>query len=240
MRAPLFTLSIVLSAGIACDPGSDAADPRVSGCLEYRNIGVDPGDCDEDDDDDDAVEVCGYRTETQSSWGAENKGKGKQAAGFRDEHFAAVFPEGLYVGCGQYTANVLSSAAVAAVLPTSGTPRALLAEEAVAYDGVDDPAVTTSLFGEVVALSLNLEFDALPEFHKSTLDVPLGELVLAEPSACAGLTVAQVLDEANLALAGCPGVFTPAVLDACVAEINASFTGTKGKKTVCSDLYEAP
>jgi hypothetical protein len=231
MRAHLFTLCLVLSAGLACDPGEDA-DPRLAGCLEYGDL-----DCDDKDDKDDG-EVCGYRTESQSSWGAGCKGK--QAGCFRDEHFSAVFAEGLYVGCGQYTANLLSSEAVEAALPTFGTPRALLASEAVAYDGVDDPEVKTSLFGEVVALTLNLEFDAVPEFHKSTLAVPLADLVLAEPSACAGLTVAQVLDEANLALAGCPAAFTPAELDDCVEEINASFTGTKGKKTVCSDLYEVP
>lgn len=237
MRAHLFTLCLVLIAGPACDPAGEDADPRLAGCLEYRNVGIDPGDCD-DDDEDDGDEVCGYRTETQSAWGGECKGK--QAGCFRDEHFAAVFAEGLYVGCGQYTANLLSSAAVAAALPTAGTPRALLAAEAVAYDGVDDPEVTTSLFGEVVALTLNLEFDAVPEFHASTPAVPLAELVLAGPGACAGLTVAQVLDEANLTLAGCPAALTPAELDGCITAINASFTGTKGKQTVCSDLYEAP
>lgn len=220
MRAHLYMLSLVMmSTGLACDAAPDAADPRKASPAPQGD------------------EVCGYRTETQTSWGAACKGN--KPGCFRDEHFSAAFPEGLYAGCGEYTANLLTSDAVAAALPSDGTPRALLASEAVAYDGVDDPEVTTSLFGEVVALSLNLEFAALPAFHTTSHEVPLADLVLAE-GACAGLSVAQILDEANLALAGCPAAFTPAQIDGCVAAINASFTGTKGKKTVCSELYEAP
>lgn len=239
MRAHLSTLSLVLIVGLACDPGSEDADPRISGCIDQRSQPGQPGKpghCDDGGEPEDG-EVCGYRTETQAAWGAACNGK-KTAACFRDEHFPAVFPEGLYVGCGEFTANLLTSAAVEASLPSAGMPRALLLSEAVAYDGDADPEVTTSLFGEAVALSLNIDFEAVPEFHTSSPAVPLAELVLAEPSACAGLTVGQLLDEANTALAGCPAAFTPAVLDGCIAAVNASFTGTKGKKIRCSDLFE--
>ena len=217
MRAHLYILSglMLAGAGLACDTSSDA-DPRHASCLRLNE-----GDClPEAENPGPPGETCGYRTETQSSWGEECEADAP--ACFRDDHFLDMFPEGLHVGCGEYTANVLNPEAIELALTTSGTPRALLKTEAVVYDGDDDPSVGTSLFGDVVALGLNVGFDALPGFTPGQPSTPLAELVVAE-GPCTGLTVAHVLEEANLLLGGCPSALTLADVTTCVTAINTSF-----------------
>jgi hypothetical protein len=213
MRTHLSLISgvIFVAVGLACDPTPPPDPPtpdRIDVAVIHKPIGV-----------------CGHHTETQSSWGApcdDDDGPGC----YRDAHFAEVFPEGLYVGCGELTANLLSSAAVEVALPSLGKPRALYKDEAGAYDGVDDPVVGTALFGQVVALSLNVGFSELPSFDKNGAAEPFGELVIADPgSPCAGMTVQQVLDEANVALGDCDAVLTPGDAYGCVKAINKSFTG---------------
>ena len=252
MRAHLYILAglMIAAAGPACDASSDV-DPRLAYCVKLG-----PNDClpDVDPPPDDG-DTCGYRTETQTTWGATCKGDAP--ACFRNKHFLDVFPESLHVGCGEYTAKVLNAKAVESALATVGTPRPLLKSEAVAYDGQGDPVVGTALFGEVVALSLNVGFEATPGFLKSEPSTPLGELVLSA-GPCAGMNVAHVLDEANLVLGGCPSALTPAHAAACVTAINTSFVPlantckyeddhNRNKKTgdackqpapTCSALYE--
>lgn len=246
MRAHLYILAglMIAGAGLACDAFSES-DPRLAYCLNLGNKGCLP--------EVPREPTCGYRTETQTTWGASCKGDAR--ACFRDDHFVEAFPDGLSVGCGAYTANVLNAEAVELALATIGSPRPLLGSEAVAYDGAGDPVVATALFGEVVALSLNVGFDAVPGFTASEPLTPLGELVLAS-GPCAGMTVVHVLDEANLVLGGCPSALTPVDAAACVTAINASFAqsadacaskGNKLKKDpecelmapVCSALFEA-
>ena len=251
MRAHLYILSGLMfaGAGLACDSSSSDADPRLA-CIYLGGGTCLPDEPDEPDDG----SPCGYRTETQTTWGAECKGDAP--ACFRDDHFPELFPEGLYIGCGEYTANVLTAGAVEAALATTGSPRPLLKSEAVAYDGAGDPVVGTALFGEVVALSLNVGLDTVPGFTDDEPAVPLAKLVLAS-GPCAGMNVAQVLEEANLVLGGCPSALTPANAAACVTAINTSFVPPadacdddankkKNRKDeceqapVCSDLFESP
>ena len=271
MRADILMLSgLLMLTGIACDADSDRPDGRGIVCDGVSLTGCIPGDDSSDSGNDSGgdatgeqpapTEVCGYRTELQGSWGSVCAKDPLDK--LRDAHFAALFPEGLYIGCGAYTGNLLTSAAVAAALPSAGEPRALLATEAVAYDGAGDPQVGTRLFGEVVALSLNLAFADLPAFNKAAPAAAFGDLQIADPdSPCVGMTVQQVLDEANLALGGCLAALSPAQVDECVAAINASFDDNDGKcpgkggnansvpggggggdddDEVCSDLYAAP
>jgi hypothetical protein len=107
----ILTLSIALVT-LACDRGEAPGDlaPRFTLCSGESNQVT----C--------AQDPCGHRTQSQHGWGAACTGD--NAACFRDANFAAAFPEGLYVGCGAQTATLLGSAAVAAALPASGTPRA--------------------------------------------------------------------------------------------------------------------
>ncbi len=231
MRAHLYMLSgllMIAGTGLACDSGSDDAHGRDIVCDGFSLTGCEPW----NDDgggvvDDPAGELCGYRTELQGNWGSSCQ---KSALGkLRDAYFADLFPEGLYFGCGEFTGNLLTSAAVHEALPSVGEPRALFKTEAVAYDGVDDPAVGTVLFGEVVALSLNIAFADVKGFNPLT-PVPFAELRIVDPeSPCLGLSVQEVLDEANLTLGGCLATLTPAQATECAAAINASFDANDGK-----------
>jgi len=212
MRA--FPVSLILVAALAaCDPGPTSP-------TNWR-------------DDNIALEqLCGQHTETQSHWGSDCGQPGP--ACLRDKYFLELFPEGLYVGCGELTINLLSSHAVAANLPSVGKARALYLSEVGAFDGKNDPLVGTALFGQAVALALNIEFSTVPEFAGAGDELlPLGDLVVADPdSPCTGMTTQQVLDEANAALGACDSVFPPEVIHSCVVAINKAFAD--GNR--CSDL----
>jgi len=165
---------------------------------------------------------CGHTTHTQSEWGAVCNAD--NAGCERDKHFMSAFPEGLIVGCGVLTANLITPKAVEKALPSAGTPRALLPAEAVAYDGVGDPKVGTAFFGHVVALGLNIgfdEFSADPDTYP-----PLEKLVIVDPtSPCFGMSVGEVNEQANLALGNCPATHSAAVLNQCAQTINKAFAG---------------
>ncbi|MBZ5708838.1 hypothetical protein [Nannocystis pusilla] len=197
-----------------------------------------PSTCDEDGGGGDGDDPCGYRTQTQGGWGSICDGD--NAGCYRDAHFDAAFPDGLAVGCGDLHATLLSSAAVERALPAEGAPRALLPGEAVAYDGSDaDPTVGTVLFGQVVALSLSVAFDAFDDFKQVDTPVPLADLVIADPeSPCAGMSVGEVLVAANAALGGCPAALSASELSDCAAKINQAYVD--GKAEVCSGTLEIP
>lgn len=158
-----------------------------------------------------------FRTYTQGGWGAVAHGDNPGA--YRDARFGACFPNGLVIGCAQrYTALFTSASAVEAFLPQGGPPGTLTTN-------LVDPLSSTGgvLAGQVLALSLNVGFDACdPNFSLS--DFPLAGLVVADStSPCFGLSVAEVLAQGNLALGGCPAMFSPSVINGCVSSINENF-----------------
>ncbi|MDC0670101.1 hypothetical protein [Nannocystis radixulma] len=208
------------NGGIDSDTAGDTSD---SGNNDTGSSGGDGG--------------CGFHTHTQGGWGTSCAGNNPGC--YRDSHFAAAFPDGLVVGCDVYAATLLNSAAVERALPAGGTPRALLPEEETTYDGSDaDPTVKTVFFGQVIALALNVAFDANDDFKQNDDPTPLGELVIVDPaSACLGMSVASVLAEANLALGACPSQLSPADLTACAALINESFSDSEA---MCSDRLALP
>ena len=211
MRVLLPTASIAVAALLACDPGPTS--PTV-----LRDARSEPS-------------LCGLHTETQARWGAACGDPGPGC--LRDELYPDLFPEGLYVGCGELTSTLLTSHAVELALPSSGKPRALYPSEAAAFDGEGDPVVGTALFGQAVALTLNIAFSTVPAFAPDG-QLPLGELVVADPaSPCAGMTVDQVLAEANSNLGLCDTVFTPTQIYSCTLAINKAFAGDTH---ACSDL----
>jgi hypothetical protein len=186
----------------------------------------------------DGGDPCGYRTQTQGGWG--NVCQGDNPGCYRDAHFEAAFSDGLEVGCGDLNATLLNSAAVARALPTGGEPRALLPGEAVFYDGSEaDPIVGTVLFGQVVALSLSVAFDAFDDFKQVDTPVPLADLVITDPdSPCVGMSVGEVLTAANAALGGCPAALSASELSDCAALINEAYVD--GDAEVCRDILAIP
>lgn len=208
---------------------------------------ADTGAPDEDDVTLRGTGVCGYRTQNQLDWGAvcgpTDLGYAETAACLRDEHFTDVFYEGLVVGCGVLTANLVTPGAVAQALPSSGKVRALHLDESGAYDGAGDPSVGTAFFGHVVALALNLEFDGMPDYNLQHPGLPLADLVIAdEYSPCHGMRVEDVFVAASAALGGCPTELTAIELNGCAALINAAYRGGTDPNGVpiCDDRFAQP
>jgi hypothetical protein len=219
------TACISLQLGCDADPGAPSLDD-----VTQRDTGA-----------------CGYRTQTQLDWGAvcgpTDLGYAPTAACLRDEHFTDVFYEGLVVGCGVKTANLVTPGAVALALPTSGKVRALHVWESGAYDGDGDPTVGTAFFGHVVALALNLEFDGMPDYNLQHPGLPLADLVVADAdSPCLGMRVEDVFLAASAALGGCPTDLTPIELSGCVSLVNAAYRGGTDPNGVpiCDDRFAQP
>lgn len=131
-------------------------------------------------------------------------------------NFAAAFPNGLTVG----TPNKLkltNALAVTNFLPSGSTPRALpngtTTNPGQSYSNV--------LAGQLVALALNLGFDAYdPAFSAS------GTLLAAQvvtTGTFQGWSVQQVFDEANRKLGGSNSVYSFSQLNNAVTTINETY-----------------
>jgi hypothetical protein len=152
--------------------------------------------------DGDCIEPGDFATFTPGGWGAGCSGNNPGC--LRDEWFDEVFPLGLVIGDqdgvdGDADCALLltSSAAVEAFLPSGGTAGKLKKD-------LIDPVKKTSagvLAGQLVAATLNVEFDAYGALDalKGKDGVKLADLVYAGgvDDALLGKTVAEVLELAN-------------------------------------------
>jgi len=161
----------------------------------------------------------GFVTVTQGGWGA--KCAGGNWGCYLDAKFSSTFPGGLTIGaCGRYI-KLTSAAAVRGFLPNGGTP-AVLANGTLTNP--TNKTVKNTLAGQVVALTLNVAFDAAnPAFAPST--TKLGDLIIATGS-FAGMSVSQLLAEANKALGGCGSYSVDALNNACDKVNNCYDNGT--------------
>lgn len=189
-----------LAAGRYTGTVVDASGNRYSVSSEIQGL-----DC--------SAASCEFRTQTQGGWGANPHGNNPGV--YLHANFAAAFPNGLVVGCDN-TLTLTSAQAVTDFLPSGSTPRALtadLVDPAGNYDNV--------LAGQVVALSLSVGFDNY-DANFGTSSASLGSLVVASGD-FAGMTVQQVLDEANAFLGGCASVYTASQLNDAVSALNENF-----------------
>jgi hypothetical protein len=108
--------------------------------------------------------------------------------------------------------------ALDAFLPSNG-PAALLPRGTT----TNPRNYQNQLAGEVVALTVNIAADASDPAFASSTQLLRNLLVATGPFA--GLTVQQVLDEANRWLGGCGSTFSPSQLLAAVSAINANYEG---------------
>jgi len=158
----------------------------------------------------------GHRTYTQGGWGGNPRGN--NPAAFLRDHFEEAFPDGLEIGC-MNTLSLSSATAVRNFLPQGGTPSALQAGDLVDptrndYDNV--------LAGQLVALTLNVEFDRVfPSF--GTSDYMLADLLITS-GPFMGWSVGQLLDAANEKIGGC-GVqgYTFSQFNQAVSLVNRSY-----------------
>jgi hypothetical protein len=157
-----------------------------------------------------------YATYAQAVWAA---APGRNpATSYLMLGFTGSFPGGLIVGSPLgNTARFLDIPSIDAFLPESGTPAALT------QSYVNPPNPANPFAGEVLALTLKVAFDAT---HTSAGRIPLSSLLVADPaSSLYGLTVGDVLTNANLLLAGTEAAskaMLPDTYDA-VVRINANF-----------------
>jgi hypothetical protein len=162
---------------------------------------------------------CGQlRTQTQGGWGSSASGNNPGA--YRDANFETAFPEGVVLGC-EYTLTFTSSAAVEEFLP-SGGPVKILDENLV------DPDNYHSVFaGQLLAATLSVGFDVGDESFSES-DADLGEYTISS-GPMGGLTVNEVLAEANAFIGGCGSNYSGSVLNTTLTSINESFVDGNGE-----------
>ncbi len=175
-----------------------------------------PADCD----------TKGFTTFTQGGWGSpSNSAPGK----IRDLYFSSVFPSGLTVGS-VYTITLTSASAVKDFLPQGNTAAPLTRS----YVNPDNKI--NILAGQLVALTLNVEFDKAGKIGSNPVD--LGNLYILG-GAFEGKTVSQFLAIANKALGGESTGYSISDINNTATAINENFdngTSDEGFLTCKTEL----
>jgi len=138
---------------------------------------------------------CGQlRTQTQHGWGS--KKSNSCVRNYLSTNFAAAFPNGLRVGCSSgFSVNMTTANAISNLLPSEGKT------ESLRSNYTNPTSLKNSLVGELIALTLNVEFDKF--------DANFGEAgkhledMFIKKGKFRGLTVKEFLDIANKALGKC-------------------------------------
>ncbi len=181
--------------------------PLCEGCFPICEATTDP--CD--------IPAGCFTTYTQGGWG-QDRCRGGNVGCIRDTWFGTVFPGGLIIG-GGFTLTLSNSAAVAALLPTGGTP-------GVFTQNYVNPTSTSAgvLTGQLVSVAIAVGFGdfGVPGFGD------LGSLVIAS-GPFAGWTVDQLLALANAVIGGNLGALPAGVsvsnLNGALTAINEGYHG---------------
>lgn len=189
----------------------------ATGCISQLSVIITSG-----------VFACNtFHTETAVSW--KTTPSGTNIGAYLTNHFPLAFPASLVVGggcVGSKTLTLTSAGAVRNFLnnqPLTGGAIKLTINLTNAT-GTSFP----SAFGaNLVALKMNVVFDAYDAAFAPTSTVTLGSMIYQNGgSTCTGMTVTQVLNEANKLFGGCTiSVDTADLMDA-VKLINASWLGS--------------
>jgi hypothetical protein len=158
----------------------------------------------------------GFRTQTQGGWGQCHQ-NGNNPGTYLFANFAGAFPNGLTIGCTN-TLELSSAQAVCEFLPSGKKPQALPSGT------ITDPAKSyrNVLAGQVAALALNVGFDAYDEGF-SVADDDLGDQII-NSGPFSGMTVYDLLDEANDFLGGCgSGNYSASQLNSAVSSVNENY-----------------
>jgi len=172
-----------------------------------------------------AYSCIGFRTETTAGWNVAPNGS--NAGTYLANNFNAVFPGPAYLTLGgtSYCAGgkslqLTNVTAVKLFLPSTGSPASLTAN-------LVNPTFSTysnTFAAELVALTLNVKFDQYDPNFAPTSTVSLGNMIYAN-APFSGMTVNQILAEANKKLAGCSSPYSATALSNAVALINQSWSG---------------
>ncbi|MBL7901284.1 MAG: SprB repeat-containing protein, partial [Bacteroidia bacterium] len=165
--------------------------------------------CDEPEPD-----PCDGNTFTQGAWGA---GNNNPASTYLNSYFSTYFPNGLTIGCGSRQLKLTSAAAVFAFLPSGSTP-AILPTGTLTNPG---GAYSNVLAGQLVALTLNMGFDAnnagfSPSAHSlANYTITSGTF--------SGMSVSAFLNLANSIIGGCSSQYSYSQLNTAATAINENY-----------------
>jgi len=198
-------------------PGSKpgAASPSVV----VANL-TDGGSCNEPEPD-----PCDGKTFTQGGWGA---GNGNPASTYLNTYFSTYYPNGLTIGCGSRKLKLTNAAAVFAFLPSGSTP-AILPTGTLTNPG---GAYSNVLAGQLVALTLNMGFDAnnagfSPSAHS------LGNYTITS-GIFSGMSVNAFLNLANSIIGGCSSQYSYSQLNTAATAINENYdNGSSNGYLIC-------
>jgi hypothetical protein len=156
---------------------------------------------------------CGnFRTQTQGGWGAVPHGNNPGT--YLHANFAGAFPNGLTVGCND-SLLFTSAQAITDYLPDGG-PAAVLTQSYV-----NPTNLKNVLAAQTVTLKLSVQFDIYdPNFGGSSTS--LGNLIISSGT-FAGMSVKDILAEANKVLGGCASIYTPTQMVDVITSINENF-----------------
>lgn len=181
----------------------------AAGCVEVRSALVGniapPANCD--------IQPGEFRTENQSAWGVNPLGN--NAGAYLHANFSGAFPGGLVIGCNN-TVQFTTAQSITNYLPCGGTNSTLNTSL------IDPSCQSNSILSNLMAAVLNVEFDRFDvNFGGSVTN--LGDLVLAA-GPLAGLSVDEVILEANNAIGNCGSQYSLSNLNAALTVINQNFT----------------
>ncbi len=148
------------------------------------------------------------RTQTQGAWGAAPKGNNPSS--ILNANFSTVFPNGVAVGSNGNFIRLTSAVAVVNFLPSGGTPSSI--------SGLNiNPTnnISNTLAGQLVAATINVAMD-LQLANFSTPSHNLG-VMYCNFHPFQGMTVNQVIAEANQAIGG---ISTPHSLSSLVSALD--------------------
>jgi len=168
---------------------------------------------------------CDGNTYTQGGWGA---GNSNPASTYLNTYFSTYYPNGLSIGCGSRQLKLTSAAAVFAFLPSGSTP-AILPTGTLTNPG---GAYSNVLAGQLVALTLNMGFDA-NNAGFSPAASSLGNYSITSGT-FSGMSVSSFLNLANSIIGGCTSQYSYSQLNTAATAINENYnSGPSNGYLVC-------
>lgn len=168
---------------------------------------------------------CQGRTYTQGGWGAACNGGNPGC--YLNANFATAFPGGLTIGCLSNNITFSTALDIQNFLPAGGTATSL-------------PATNNVLLGQLVALKLNVVFDA-SNANFSPSAQTLGNYVITS-GVFNGMTVSQFLQVAENVIGGCSNAYSFSDINSAATAINQNYdngTTDAGFLSCCNVVAQA-
>ncbi|MFZ6051459.1 HYR-like domain-containing protein [Halocola ammonii] len=224
-EAPVVDMSLLNASG--CSINSEAiAAAVVDNCDENPTVEVQV--LESESTSGDFCDPGMFRTQTMGGWGANPNGNNPGV--YLENNFDAAFPNGITIGC-ENTITFTSAQAIRDFLPSGSSPSPLpegnMTNPGGSYNNV--------FAGQVLALSISAGFDqAIEDFG----DAPITILDLEVASGdLAGVSVSELLQEANNVLGGCESEYSITQLNTAITSINENFVdGTQSNGYLDCDL----